>query len=539
MAFAVVTVPGWQEFEITGELARRTDHAVTRLVQLREAIRQEERINRLYGYGEISGNWLETMGIICRHFCGKHEALFRDVADDLLAHQEPYGGFCKAEPKAFNISHWVGDQRSVGGLLAAWRHFHDERYLASARRVAQALLDYWPTDFDALAVQDWGKRLLTPKLYFYSTSNLCDLYAETGDERYLALARRNAAMCPRLTPEAFGEHADGRMMNLMGYLRLYELTGEAGVLQAVEADQKLIARRFQWSSGGIPETLPDNGLDEACQTANWARLNLMLWRITGREEYLSVAERTWLNHLYFDQLPDTGGFCYGRTLRDGGDLCHRTNPEGTGPFEMWYCCSETAPRAMVDIGRHAVAMTANGPAICLWIGGRFALSDCRIEIAHDLTPGQPAEAIVHAGRSTTLSIRLPARSSIRQLRIEGLEAPPRAEGAWLRVPLSTPTTRIELDLAFATVLEEKIYRGMPNRPLGDANNPDADWNEERPRNYRDRRLALHYGPWMLKSDIGEEKWFLPNRRYQGTLPLAPLPTVESLEPSASPAQRQK
>lgn len=503
-------LPDWQDFTLTGELGQRLQRAVARMLELQPRLYTETRIVADYGYGEIAANWLETMALLCRHTGGQYAAPLRAVAEELLTHQQPYGGFCAGvEDPSSKIGYWVGDQRALGGLLAAWRVLGEGQFLEAAGRVAGYLMRHWPEDFRALAANSWGELKYRVEPYFYSTSNVVDLYAATGTADYLDFARRICLAAPRLHAGAELEHADGRMVNLLGLLRLYGVTGDKALLDAVLHDQRIIATQFIWPSGGSPEMLPDNRRDEACQTANWARLNLALWDLTGESGYVALAERTWQNHLYFSQHP-SGGFCWGRTLRRGGAIGQRMTDTGE-PFEMWYCCSETAPRALLDLGRHAVTLRAGQPAIALWAGGTYRLPGCRVEIARDLAPGEPLEVTCESEKPGALAMRLPARTEVERLEVNGTATVADARDGWLILP---PDRRTSVTLAVRCLegRETHVYARVVT-PGGDANNPDAQWDPGAPVNYVGARTARFHGPWMLKADEDEDEIFEPNRRY--------------------------
>lgn len=507
-------LPEWGEFTLTGELGERLRRAVARMLELQPKVLTHERIIRGYGYGEIAGNWLETMELVRRHDGGRYADELRAMAEGMLVRQQEYGGFCvDLDPAAPRIAHWVGDQRALTGLLAAWRALGDERYLAAARRLAEHIMANWPRDMAALAIATWGVRKYCPEPYFFCTLGILTLYEATGEPRYLDFARRICLCAPRLDRGAELEHADGRMMNLQGLLGLHQATGEDALRAAVLSDHRVIADHFMWPSGGMPELLPDNLRDEACQTANWARLNLALWDRTGEERYLALAERTWLNHLYFDQHP-SGGFCWGRTLRRGGAVNRGSKTPGV-PFEMWYCCSETAPRALLDIGRHAVALRAGAPAIALWAAGHYRLPGCRVEIARDLAPGAVLEATWQGEHAASVSLRLPARCRARRVTVNGEEAAvTTAKGSerWLTLP-SLARGHVRLEVEYQGGREVHDYPRVVELS-GDANNPDTMSDSAGGViNYVGPHTALFLGPWMLKADEREEDLFEVNRRY--------------------------
>lgn len=502
----------WTKFRLEGELGKRLEKAFARLIELRPGLFTSIQS---YGMAEYAGNWLESMELLCRYYSGERENLFREVADELLTHQQEYGGFAQEQnPKTMNICFWVGDQRAVTGLLAAWRYFKDERYLQAAERVGKSLTKNWPTDMKKLALETWGGMLpLKPELYFsLAIHGMTQLYDATKDGSFLSFAEKVGKIIPRIEPDTYPEHADCRMNALFGILSLYKISGNTGLLDAAMKDQQVIANHFQWSSGGIPEIFPDNWRDEACQTANWVRVNLWLWKITGQERFLDTAERVWRNHLYFDQHPN-GGFCWGRTLRDGGAKSQRPDNRGL-PFEMYYCCSETAPRALLDIGRNAVLSIAGIPTICFWAAGQYILPGGKINIKNDLEPLKILRAECAFDQPVRLKIRIPQNMNPVALQnADGQKIPFLTDGIWMTVEAIGGINNLNLQLEGHVKLEEKSYPCL--KPMtGDVNNSHAAWQKQDVLNFSDRRVPVFFGPWMLKADILENTWFEPNRQYE-------------------------
>jgi len=81
---------------------------------------------------------------------------------------------------------------------------------------------------------------------------------------------------------------------------------------------------------------------ETCSDADWMRLNLQLWRVTGDSRYMDVAEHVLLNAIFFDQA-ETGAFCYRRGV------------QGRPGASFDACCSNHGPLAMVEALRYAFA----------------------------------------------------------------------------------------------------------------------------------------------------------------------------------------
>jgi DUF1680 family protein len=141
-----------------------------------------------------------------------------------------------------------------------------------------------------------------------------------------------------------------------GFADLYALTGEQRWRDFAERDWHIFASRYLLPTGGVKEMLEDKyERDEGCAEADWLRLNLSLWRLTGQDRYLDAAERALKNHFIYQQFPNGGA---------GHRLLHQVNNQ-TVAFkglseEAWWCCGEHWARAMVDVARTAVVGSRRG-----------------------------------------------------------------------------------------------------------------------------------------------------------------------------------
>jgi DUF1680 family protein len=148
-----------------------------------------------------------------------------------------------------------------------------------------------------------------------------------------------------------------------GFADLYALTGEQRWRDFAERDWHIFASRYLLPTGGVKEMLEDKyERDEGCAEADWLRLNLSLWRLTGEGRYLDAAERSLKNHFIYQQFPNGGA---------GHRLLHQVNNQPVAfkglSEEAWWCCGEHWARAMVDVVRSAVVGSPRGLFINLAI----------------------------------------------------------------------------------------------------------------------------------------------------------------------------
>ncbi|MGD0631238.1 MAG: beta-L-arabinofuranosidase domain-containing protein [Terracidiphilus sp.] len=181
------------------------------------------------------------------------------------------------------------------------------------------------------------------------TEGLANLYVATKDERYRKLAEQIAAVIERRP----GDHVHGYLTSLRGVMELYQATGDAQLLAQCEAAWEDVARsQDALITGGVPEGWsPNNHRTEGCAEADWARLNLALWKATGKRAYLETAERAVFNELAFNQFV-TGDF--------GHRLYTETGLPANGAARAWWCCTLHGLRAFPDIHASVFRATKEG-----------------------------------------------------------------------------------------------------------------------------------------------------------------------------------
>jgi DUF1680 family protein len=182
-----------------------------------------------------------------------------------------------------------------------------------------------------------------------------------------------------------------------GLLDLYELTGESRYFSPVLALHDYICRNTLSLAGGVGFYFNRPEENEACADADWLRLNLQLWRLTGDTRYLELAERTLVNQIPFSQAAN-GAFCYLRGLQ---------NRSGAA-FDV--CCSHHAPRALWEAMRYAITTEPDLLSVNLIIDGSAVLAVAEREITLSSRTSVTDETLVLEIELTTVA---PAHFAIR------------------------------------------------------------------------------------------------------------------------------
>lgn len=225
----------------------------------------------------------------------------------------------------------------MAGLLDCWQAFQAPENVgqaAGASAMAHAMVlqlaDWWCNLADTIDERDFQTMLSCE----YGGLNevfarLCQL---TGSDRYLSQARR-------LTDQAFfgplaagqdrltGLHANTQIPKVLGYERLFEITGEKTYSRAVDTFWHGVADRRTVSLGAhsVSEHFnpPDDFSDmvtsreglETCNSCNMAKLALLLYDRTGQARYLDFYERVLVNHLVSTVGIHEHGFVYFTPMR--------------------------------------------------------------------------------------------------------------------------------------------------------------------------------------------------------------------------------
>src|ERR1051325_8927846 len=130
---------------------------------------------------------------------------------------------------------WYTQHKILAGLKDAWILAGNEQ----AKEVTLKLAD-WIDDVTRNLTEEQQQRMLRVE-HGGMSETLADIYALTGDEKYLDTARRfyhDAIMRPLLEgrDELAGKHANTQIPKIIGEARLYEVSGDA--------DGRKIARFF-------------------------------------------------------------------------------------------------------------------------------------------------------------------------------------------------------------------------------------------------------------------------------------------------------
>ncbi len=155
---------------------------------------------------------------------------------------------------------------------------------------------------------------------------LADLYADTGDQRWLALSRRfdhHAFLDPlkRREDKLAGQHGNTQVPKMLGVLKQYVYTGERADGVAAQFFWDIVVNDHSYATGGHgkdeyfgpPDELAervDGRMNETCNVYNMLKMTRQLFAIDPDIRYAEFEERALFNHILASIDPEDGRTCY-------------------------------------------------------------------------------------------------------------------------------------------------------------------------------------------------------------------------------------
>ena len=155
---------------------------------------------------------------------------------------------------------------------------------------------------------------------------LADLYADTGDQRWLALSRRfdhHAFLDPlkRREDKLAGQHGNTQVPKMLGVLKQYIYTGDRADGVAAQFFWDIVVNDHSYATGGHgkdeyfgpPDELAervDGRTNETCNVYNMLKMTRQLFAIDPDIRYAEFEERALFNHILASIDPEDGRTCY-------------------------------------------------------------------------------------------------------------------------------------------------------------------------------------------------------------------------------------
>ena len=458
--------------------------------------------------GHSLGHYLSACALMYR---STNDVRFRDrihyIVGELAACQRANGnGYVAAIPDGKRMFAEVarGDIRAKAfDLNGVWSPFYTLHKLFAGLRDAHHLAG----SDEALAVArklgDWvdgSVSSLTPAQmqevlrceYGGMNEVLADLYADTGDARYLALSRRfhdTRVLGPLAAGEdrLAGEHANTQIPKLVGLARRYELAGEADDLRTASFFWDRVAGHHSYVTGGngLAEHFgpPDHfsgrlGADttETCNVYNMLKLTHQLFTWKAEARLADFYERALYNHVLSTQHPIDGRVIYNLSLEMGGRKHYETQ------FDSFTCCVGTGMENHARYGSSIYFHSADALVVNLFAASEVTWAEKGLTLRQETRfPDEDTTRLHFALRAPTrltLRIRHPAWTPALQVLVNGQPVQ----------VASSPSSYADVTRTWANGDAVTVRMPMTLRLEPMPDNPS--------------RVAILFGPVVLAGDLG-------------------------------------
>lgn len=328
------------------------------------------------------------------------------------------------------------------GLLFYEKCFPNSEIVDACKKMADLLIDTYGVEKYDLTQYGSRKGISATTLL----ESIMMLYERTSEHKYLNFAEEIVAMSennPSL--RLMGTLLDGGsvvhpgegkgyqlMANLLGYVRLYQATGNEKYLQTVLHGWEEISTKHLLVNGGPwSRHMPYNGngecfayteafhpekiVVEGCCDATWIQLNTHLFELTGDAKYFNEAEVTLINNVYQHQHID------------GIQWCYMTIPKQERPkYESrFHCCGSSEPRGLEIYSDHLCGVSGEKLSVNTLFPATIQLTEQfgsgTMTIKGDFPFESSAEIHLETlkGKTFTLEFRLPKNSSLKNVTVNG------------------------------------------------------------------------------------------------------------------------
>lgn len=432
------------------------------------------------------------------------------ITDELvkiqIANGGGYIGAFKNGKQVFEEEIARGDIRSQGfDLNGIWAPFYTHHKVLAGLMDAYNLIGYKPALAVASNFADWIAGIVMPltheqvqemlKCEFGGIQEpLAELYAATGEKKYLELARKfhhDAIIDPLTNGEDIlsGKHGNTQIPKLISNARLYELTGEENDRKAAEFFWNTVVDHHTYVSGGHgnheyfgePDKLRNRlseGTTETCNVYNMLKLSEHLLKWEPEVKVADFYERALFNHILSSQHPEDGRVIYNLSLAMGGKKSYQ-DPE------YFTCCIGSSMETHSKYGGNIYYHRNNQLFVSQFIASELNWEEQGVKIVQETSYPETQKTIltIHTAEPKVLDIRMRypgwANSGVSFLVNGQPQEIIQQQGTFVSLKRTwNEGDRIEMRFPFSLRTE-----AMPDDP---------------------NRIAVFYGPVLLAGDLGPE-----------------------------------
>jgi len=292
--------------------------------------------------GHIAGHYLSAVSLM---YAATGDPRFKERADYLVKEmkevqdkngdgylgaveglKEKFGEVAKGNIKSSSFdlnglwSPWYTLHKTFAGLRDAYRFTGNRTALEVETKFAA-----WAETILVNLTPEQDQQMLNTE-FGGMNEVLADLYADTGNKRWLALSHRfdhNAFLDPLKhgDDKLAGQHGNTQVPKMLGVLMQYIYTGDNASGAAAEFFWHLVVTDHTYATGGHgkdeyfgpPDQLAervDGRTDESCNVYNMLKMTRRLFATDPDIRYAEFEERALFNHVLASMDPEDGRTCY-------------------------------------------------------------------------------------------------------------------------------------------------------------------------------------------------------------------------------------
>jgi len=462
--------------------------------------------------GHIAGHYLSAVSMM---YAATGDQRFKDrvdyIVNEMKEVQDKNGdGFLSAlegvRDKFAEVS--AGNIRSsffdLNGLWSPWYTLHKtyaglrDAYRYAGNRTALELEIKYAAWAEAILLKmnpDQIQRMLNTE-FGGMNEVLVDLYADTGDKRWLNLSHRfdhKAVVDPlsRREDNLAGLHGNTQVPKLLGVLMRYIYAGDKADGVAAEFFWDAVVNDHTYATGGHgkdeyfgpPDELSeriDGRTNESCNVYNMLKMTRQLFAIKPEMKYAEFEERALFNHVLASMDPEDGRTCYMVPIGQG------VRHEYQEMFRSFTCCVGSGMESHSLHGDGIYYESSDRFWVNLYVPSTANWKSAGVQFAMDtdFPEGEKAtlKLTLKQPKQFTLALRRPSWAE------NGFEI--RVNGESFK-GVSGPGTYVALKRRWKTGDVVTIALPKSLRVEGLADNPN--------------RAALMWGPLVLAGDLGPER----------------------------------
>jgi len=322
-----------------------------------------------------------------------------------------------------------------------------------------------------------------------------DLYADTGDARWLALSQKfqhRAIVDPLAAGQDIlaGKHGNTQVPKLYGSLVRYIYTGNQEDYKAATFFWDQVALHHSFATGGHGKNeyfgpadqlsdMVDGRTAETCNVYNMLKMARDMFSVNPDIRYADFQERALFNHILASQDPDDGRVCY--MVPVGRGVQH----EYQDKFEDFTCCVGTGMESHALHGYGIYYESGDKLWVSLYAptAVNWQSAGVKLEMSTDFPDGQSASLLITSDspKKFTLALRRPYWAGNGfSVKVNGV--------AVKDVPKADSYVEINRIWKKGDKVELVLPKTLRAEPLVD----------------NATRVALLWGPLVLAGDLGPE-----------------------------------